>query len=245
MSLSRAVPAILKSDARRVLRDRFLLGMSAYILGLGLLTRWAVPWVHAEVLSRTDVDITPYVPMGVSYFVLVNASVLTGVVGGFLLLESMEERTMRALLVTPVPMSVHLGLPSFVIFAGAAALAIVEATLVGVGTPDGLGLVVSALLCAPTGVVMALLLISIAKNKVEAFATLKITGLIGVVPIAAFFVPMPWQPLAGVVPPYWACKVWWLAVEGEPWGLYALGGVVVSALWVAVLFRRVQRAVRT
>ena len=59
MSVARAVPAILRNDARRLLRDQFLVGASLYILGCALALRWLAPWVQAEILAAKGFDIGP------------------------------------------------------------------------------------------------------------------------------------------------------------------------------------------
>ncbi len=238
MGLARSVPSILLTDLRRLLRDRFLLGTAAYIIGLALALRWVIPWLTAELATRSGFDLEPYLPLGVSYFVLVNASVLTGLVGGFLLLEQREERTLQAVLVTPTPISVQIGTLSMVLVATGAALALVESAAVGVGVPPWPATVTAALLGAPSGVVMALLLVTLAANKVEAFAVMKVTSVVGLVPVVAWFVPDPWQLLAGIVPPYWACRIWWAAAAGEPWGVYVLPGLAVTTAWIWALASR-------
>ncbi len=239
MSLARSVPAIVRNDLRRLLRDQFLTGGAAYIILVAVALRWVIPWVEGELYASSGVDVAPYVPVAVSYFVLVNASVLTGLIGGFLLLEQREERTIRALLVCPPPVGVSLGVVSVLIVLAGTVLAFVEGLIVGRGIPPLGPMAVAAGLCAPTGIVMALALATLADNKVQAFAALKITGVAGLLPVVAWFVPEPWQYLAGLMPPYWACKIWWVAAEGgASWQWMVLPGIGVSAAWIAVLARR-------
>ncbi len=243
MSHPSAARAILTTDARRLLRDRFLLGASAYILVVALALRWLVPWLQAELLAGNRVDITPFVPLGVSYFVVVNASVLTGMVGGFLLLESREERTVKAMLVTPTPLSLALGLLSAVVFLTGALTTLGLSLALGVGVPSTAAAITSALVGAPMGIVMMLILATVASNKVEAFAVMKITGFLGLVPIGAYFLPEPLQFLAGVVPVYWACRIWWTAAAGDPgWAWMVLPGLLVSIAWIVPLLRRFRDA---
>ena len=245
MTYSRAVPAILRNDARRLLRDRFLLGASAYIVGISIALRWLIPLAQAELLASTGFDIGPHVPMGVSYFIVVNASVLTGMVSGFLLLETREERAISALRVTQVPLWVHLATLGAVAMAAGTVLATLEALVVGVGTPPLGAVVAAAALGSPMGLVFALLLATVASNKVEAFAVMKITSILGLVPVGAYFLPEPWQLLGGVVPVFWGCKLWWVAAAGEGgWAWLLLPGLAVSALWIGVLLWRFQRVAR-
>jgi fluoroquinolone transport system permease protein len=245
MGTSRAVGAILRTDGLRLVRDQFLLGASAYVAGCAIALRWVVPWAEAELLRENNFDLAPYVPMGVAYFVVVNASVITGMLGGFLLLESREERTLEAMRVAPTPLGVHLGTLGSVVFLAGVAITIVLSALVGVGVPDWGAVAISALLGAPSGVIMALMLATIASNKVEAFAAMKLISLLGLLTVAAFFVPEPLQYVFGLVPPYWACKIWWLASDGDPsWPHLVAPGVIVSSLWIRWLVPRFLAAAR-
>ncbi len=245
MTTSRAISAVLGNGLLRLLRDQFLLGATAYVVGCAIAMRWVVPWLQAELIRENGFDIAPYVPLGVSYFVLVNASVITGMLGGFLLLEMREERTVKALLVTPTPLALHLGLLSAVILLAGLGTTAALSALVGVGIPGWDALLVSAALGAPTGIVMALILGTVADNKVEAFAVMKLTSILGLLPVGGFFLPEPLQYVVGLTPPYWACKIWWVAAAGEEgWAWLVLPGLLVSAGWIALLLPRFERAAR-
>lgn len=89
---------------------------------------------------------------------------------------------------------------------------------------------------------MALTLATMASNKVEAFAIMKITAFAGFIPIAAFFLPEPHQYMAGIMPHYWGCKLWWSATQGSPSYWVILPGILVSAAWIAFLMPRLRKA---
>lgn len=236
-----AVRAILYNDALRLLRDQFLVGASAYIVALAVALRWVAPWAEAELSASAGFSLAPYVPLAVSYFALVNSTVLTGMLGGFLLLETREERAIHALRVTPTPLWLHLAALGAVVLAAGFALMLTEAAIIGVGVPAAGPAAAAAALVAPMGIVFALILASAASNKVEAFAVMKMTGFLGLVPIGAYFLPEPWQHLAGVVPVYWGCKLWWMAAAGEAGWAWLVGpGLLCSAAWIGLLLRRFQ-----
>ena len=111
-----AVRGILKTDALRILRDRFLIGITAYILFVFVVMRGVIPWITAGVASAWDFDLTPYHPLIVSHFVVQLAAMIPGIVGGFLLLESREEGTVKALLVSPSPLQSYLVVVCVVMF---------------------------------------------------------------------------------------------------------------------------------
>ncbi|TPV96995.1 MAG: hypothetical protein B7733_01895 [Myxococcales bacterium FL481] len=246
MHLTATVFTILASDWRRLRRDKFLVGMSTYVIGVAIASRWIVPWLHAVVFERLSFDIAPFIPMGISYFILVNAAALCGIVGGLLLLESREEGTLRALAVTPTAPMVHLGVLGAQMLVATFGLVCLEALIVGVGCPDSwLAVGTAALLIAPTGHAAGLILSALASTKTEAFALLKAVNVFGLVPLAAFFVPEPLQYIAGLVPSYWPCKIWWVAHDGGDWAWMVVPSVLVSLLWVGAFSWHFQRVARS
>ncbi len=245
MTSTAAVMGMLRTDGLRVRRDRFLLGTAAYIVGISIAMRWALPWITDEVRRRLDFDLIPYHPLIVSHFVVQLAGLLGAVVGGFLLLEGREDRTVKALLVSPVPLSVYLGVVCSVLFVVSAALTIFEGAVIGIGLPPPIALIGAALAGAPAAGGLALLVAAVADTKTEAFAYMKIVGVAPVVASAFYFVPEPWQWLAAIYPPYAASKAYWVAEASTGnWLLWAIVGLVGSAVWLPVLARFFLRAAR-
>jgi fluoroquinolone transport system permease protein len=173
-----------------------------------------------------------------SFFVLM-APTMAGMLIGFLVLDERDDRTLTALLVTPVP------LWSYLLYrlAGPMVLGVVT-TIIGYPIA-GLGrvaygpLLVVALLASLSGVAMALFLAAFAENKVAGLALVKLLNGLAVLPVAAYFVEPPWQWLAGLVPMYWPLKIFWLADQGAAYGLYLLLGLVVNLAVVGLLLKRV------
>ena len=89
---------------------------------------------------------------------------------------------------------------------------------------------VSAVTAAP---LYAMFLGAFAANKVQGFALAKAVGVVMVPCIVAYFVTGPWQNVFGLVPQYWALKVFWLFDEGAVGP--ALGHAVIGLAWQAVL----------
>lgn len=236
---------MLHADGLRLVRDRFIVATALYIVSLSIAMRWALPWVTAEVAARLAFDLTPYHAVMMSHMVVVLVALVGGLVGGFLLLEGREDRTVKAQLVSPVSLSVHVALVSAVLMVVSALLTVVEGVIVGIALPPWPALVLIACAAAPAAPIMALFIASFADNKIEAFAYTKFCGVAVLIPAGASFVPEPWQWIAGVYPQYWAAKAYWVAhAGGSEWPLLALTGIGVSALWVWWMARRFMRAAR-
>ncbi len=235
----KAVLGLLRNDARRVLRDRFLLGGLAYVIAVAIALRWLLPWLSAGLEARWGFALAPWYGLILSYMVLVLGPFMVGFVGGFLLLELREERMITALLVAPFPLGVYLLIAGAVLVVVAVGVVLVEAAIIGIGLPAWPALVAIAAVGALLAPMNALFLATFASNKIEAFALAKLTGLAALAPVGAYFVPMPWQPIAGVVPPYWVARAWWIAEAGLPGWLAWLGaGLAVCAIANVLLARR-------
>lgn len=241
-----ALAALLRNDARRLARDRFLVGTAAYIVAVSIALRWVLPWAARALRARSGFELEPHYPVVVSYLVGILGAVMVGTIGGFLLIEAREERSLRALLVSPLPLRLYAAGGSAVLVVAAAGVILVEGAIVGLALPPWPAFVPIALvagLAAPLG---ALFLAVFARNKVEAFALMKFVSLGALIPVAAAFLPQPWQYLACLFPPFWAVKAWWIAAAGGGgWGWWLAGGALTSAAALALLLRRFARVARS
>jgi fluoroquinolone transport system permease protein len=183
---------LLRRDMRGIYRDRFLLLLAGYALGLAVITRVAVRWVP---ILHIELYIAP--------MVIVFAGSLIGLVGGFTMIE--ERETGTALLLRVLPLSrarlTAYWIVTVTTFCGAVTLA--SATLYGL-RPQDVGsfalLVLAASLSAP---LIMLLLGAVATNKIEGIAIGKIISGSALVLISLFVLPANWQLLLIWYPWYW------------------------------------------
>lgn len=240
-----AVLAMWRTDGLRFQRDRFLLGMSIYVVAISVSMRWAIPWIAGEVERRFAFGLSPYFPLVVSHFVIQLTGLLVGILGGILLLEGREDRTVKALLVSPVSLGAHVAVLGTALSGACVVLTVLESALIGIALPPLTALLGIALAGAPAAVLFALFIGTVAENKTEAFAYMKIVSVLPVFASAAWFVPEPWQWMAVVYPPFAASKAYWVAVAGaQTWSWWVLVGLLSSALWLPVLARSFMAAAR-
>ncbi|MEO2018737.1 MAG: hypothetical protein ABGZ53_30685 [Fuerstiella sp.] len=240
-----ALRGMLNADALRMVRDRFLVGITVYILCVLPVMRGIIQWVTTEVASQWAFDLTPYHPLIVSTLVVQSFPVLPGLIFGLLLLESRENETVKALLVSPNPLSSYIWVTCVVMFVSAALLTVISAAIIALALPPWPALIGVGLAAAPASAIYALLLATVANNKVQAFAYMKLFGIGAWFVIVAWFLPEPWQWLVAIYPPYCASKAYWVAeAGGNAWPLWVLAGLVSSAVWVVVLQRLFLNAAR-
>lgn len=243
MSYVRAMRGLFRADALRVARDRFLVGAAVYLFATGAAMRWVLPAVTAGVRRRWQVDLEPYFPLITSYFVIGLGAMAVGVVGGFILLELREERSIVALRVSPFPLRLYVAGFSLIIALVGAGVALAEAAIIGLGLPPWNMLPAIALVGGSGASVVAMYLGAFPSNKVEAFAHMKFVSVVAAVPLGAYFLPGSWQYLACLAPPFWTMKAWWVAeAGGGSWPVWTVGGGLTTMGLVTFFSSRFQAA---
>jgi fluoroquinolone transport system permease protein len=219
-------------DAHNVARDSMLRWIALFTPAFGLLFRFAAPPVADPLRRQFNFDLVAYYPLLMSFLPLIAAGMI-GTAVGFLLLDQRDDQTLTALLVTPLSLGDYLryrlgGLMLLSVVFGA-----IMVPLAGLTATTPLQAVVSAVTAAPLAPIYALFLGTFAANKVQGFALAKAVGVVMVPCIISYFVRGPWQSAFGVVPHYWALKVFWLFDEGAT--AVALVHALIGLVWQAVL----------
>jgi fluoroquinolone transport system permease protein len=231
--------ALTRTDLRNVWRDAFLKYMLVYPFVLGPALRFLIPRFTSGMAEV--IDLTAYYPLLVALFGLILPPVLTGVTVGFLLLDERDARTLVALQVTPFTLIHYLAYRLLLPFAVGLLAAYALPPLLNLLPFRPLATFPLILTSALAGPLYTLLLASFANNKVQGLAVMKGLGFFVIAPVAAWFVPEPWQYLLGVVPTYWPVKAFWVMYSGGNSWLPLLIGALwhIVALWLALhLFRR-------
>ncbi|GAA4920067.1 fluoroquinolone transport system permease protein [Stackebrandtia albiflava] len=228
-----------RNDLRNIRRDSLLLGVLAGpFIYSG--SSWAVAPLTEFLQREYQFDLTPYVPLIVSAFLVLGPIAVLGAVCGLILLEDKDQRTLAALHVTPAhPASypVYRLVMMVLVVVVSETAAILISPLTGF---DDLSwalpvTVVSGLLATAVGLVMA----AWARNKVEGLAVIRALGLvIFMLPLIPWFVDSPWSWAFGVLPSFWPAKATWAAMAGDDFWPAVIIGAVYNGLLVAVLIRR-------
>jgi fluoroquinolone transport system permease protein len=238
MALANAVRGLGPIDVKSVLRDSMLRWMFALPVLVALLMRWGVPAVANRLRLQFGFELEPYYALITSFMILISP-MLVGVVIGFLLLDQRDDGTLAALQVTPLSLNGYLVYRVTAPILIGAILTMVVIPIAGLVEMGPLALVVVAIAAAPFGPLYALFLAGYANNKVQGFALMKAAGILSWPPIIAYFLPIVWQWIMGIVPTYWPVKVFWMLEAGESgWLPYLVIGIVYQALLMLPLLRR-------
>lgn len=241
--MARAIRAFGTNDLRNVLRDSTLLTfVLAPLFGVAVL-RLLVPVAATYLERRYGFDLTGYYPLLLSLFLLGLPLGFGGLVG-FMVLDERDDDTLTALRVTPASLTGYAGyrISTAIVLSLVYTLGCIPLT--GLAPPEQLpNLIPAALLAALFSPVVALLLISLANNKVEGLALSKAFGIFILGPLAAYFIGTNWQLLLGVLPTYWSAKALWMAADGGNFWPYILAGLAYHLLLLTLLLRRLRRKI--
>ena len=239
----KSIRGLVRSDIRNASRDSTSVFMIAYPFILAVVLRWLIPVATAGLSARFNIDLSQYNPLIVTFFGLLIMPQLFGSILGFLLLDERDDNTLTALQVTPLSTASFFGYRLL-----QPAILTILATLLTVPLLNIYDISIWRLL--PIALVMAmgapiygLMLASLANNKVQGLAILKGLGIFLLGPMLAWFVAEPWASLFGIFPNYWPAKAFWLLLEGQTYWGYLLVGILVSVVWIVLLFRNFQRVI--
>ncbi|GAA2351401.1 fluoroquinolones efflux ABC transporter permease [Saccharopolyspora halophila] len=234
--------ALVGKDLRGLLREPLLIGLLIAPVAWTLMVRLPLPAVSVMVRERFGLELGDYHALILTGFLVLTAPVVTGGLAGLMALDERDEGTLQALRVSPLPMSVYVRYR-----AGAA---LVLTTVITLLTTWGTGLLPAAavpgtllvgVLGGSCALLVALLLLGFAGNKVEGVAIIRALGLLlAGVPLVPYFLDPAWQWPFGIVPTYWPSKTFWVVFDGGTWWPYLAIGLAYNALLVWPLYRRVR-----
>jgi fluoroquinolone transport system permease protein len=242
MNVGVAFRALGPIDLRSIRRDSILLWLIALPLVVGIGVRLGLPPLEDALLAEFGFEFAPYRELLVGFAFVLLAPMLVGFVTGFLLLDERDDNTLSAVLVTPVSLESYLvyriGAPLLL----CTLVSLVSISISGIETISWPKWMAVALLASLEAPLIALVLASVAENKVSGFALTKGFQAVLMVPIYAWFLELPWQLLAGVVPTYWPLRAYWSesASEAGFWIYLAIGFATHIGL-LAWLLRRFDR----
>jgi fluoroquinolone transport system permease protein len=227
------------ADVRNVNRDSLLRLMLVYPWIMAVLLRWVIPWAAEGFADQFDVR--PYYGMLTSFFGAMLMPQLFGYVIGFMLLDERDDGTLTALRVTPLSLDRYLSYKLIVPVLVSIVAVYIFVPVVGLIDVPFAPLAPIAVLAALEGPVFALLLVSLAGNKVQGLAVMKGLSLLLVTPIVAYFVPEPWQWLFGLAPTFWPVKAFWQLLAGEAWWPTVVLGLIINGAVLLLLLRHFKR----
>ncbi|MDY6966456.1 MAG: hypothetical protein SVM80_10910 [Halobacteriota archaeon] len=219
------------NDFRNIRRDPILIyGLMGPLIAM-LVTRLFVPQVE-----QIPSVYYPYIAI----LTILISPIVFGFIAGFILLDEKDDNVLMALKVLPITTVAFVtyrmifSVTFSFVYTIIAILILSNLVIVPISS-----IIPIAILIAIEAPIIALILFTFSKNKVEGVALLKGLNFVFIlIPVVALFIPSRLQYLAGVIPMFWPAKAFVEVVSGNAdiWG-YVLLGVVVHLIYLGGLLR--------
>ncbi len=235
--------ALAAADSRILWRDPLLGWVLLLPLSVALMLRLLIPPI-TDALAENGFRLEPFYPLIMSGY-LMTAPGIVGMVVGFMLLDERDARTLSALRVTPLSIRQYLGYRltgPLIVGTLTTLLAYPLAGLTSMPLSILVPIAVVAGLSAPT---LSLVLAIAAPNKVAGFAVVKVLNLVNLLPLVAYFVSMPAQLLAGILPAFWPMRAFWAAAVQQPIAPFLIAGTASALAALLLTVRLFEKRVGT
>jgi hypothetical protein len=228
----RLVPASI--DAANAFRNPLALALAASPLVLAAAIRLGLPPLAAWLSRAHGVELTGLEPLIYSGLILLHVPYIFGTLATLLLLDDLDEGSLRALSVSPLGIRGYLRYRTAAT-ALAALVAVAAASLIA-GAPNTIGwqrLAPAWLLAAGCASLVPLTTATLANNRVQGFGILKVLGLAYYLPLLGWTLHGWASLLVGALPTYWAAALTWGDRAPNPLAAILAGSGIVAL--VAIL----------
>ena len=218
---------------RQIMRDGMLFALIPAPVMIGLLFRLGIPFVNRAIEEKLSFSLLPWYGL-VDGLLICLTPMLTAMITAFLLLEERDEGISAFYQVTPTAgssyMVARIGFPM--------AWAILVTSIITLICRLS-GLSVMAVLCCSLvstlmGIALAMMVVTIASNRVEGLALSKLMGISLLGLVAVWAVPAPYAYLAAFLPSFWIGRI--IAEGLAPFSLAM--ALSLCAIWIFIFTRR-------
>ncbi len=236
----KTILAAFRQFVRAIWADAMLAACLFGPVIMAVALRFGVPALEGVIERAGGVPqaLTPYYAL-FDLFLSMMTPLLLCFAGVMVVLEELDDGTAKYLMVTPLQKRGYLTSRLILLTVISVPYNVVLVALLSLsGMALGMNLL-AALVNALVSISVAMLVVGLAKNKVEGMALVKLSGFFFLGYIAAYFVAQPLAFAAGVLPGYWLA----LMVRGDA-PLWALPAAAVACAWIAGLYGRFRRRIQ-
>ena len=236
-----AVRSFAGVDRRTLLGDRILLLLVAGVPLIALGVRWASGpgLVWAE--NRFGIHLAGDLPMLWAFVLVVHTPVMFGAVAGLLFLEDRDAGLLPAVILTRASLVTLLAYRLTALVLVTSAAVAVGVVVAGAEHEAGAaGVFVSATAAGVVASVPAMLLATVARDRIQGMALMKAMGVPLYLPLAWWFVDTPAGWLFAVLPTGWLVRTFW-APSLAAAVAYAAGGIIMVSAFLVTVQPRLRR----
>ncbi|MFW5847746.1 MAG: hypothetical protein ACOCVF_02390 [bacterium] len=228
---------ILKSEIKNITRDSMYLFFVFYPVILGIVGYYLIPYLNSQVSEGS------FVPEIAAMMLILLTGYIFGAITAFTLLDDKDDNVLISLKVTPISVKAYVFVKLFISFIfGFIATIVIILTTNFLSGSSIINILLISILGALQAPGVALIVNSFSTNKVEGFVIMKMSGLILVFPVIAFFI-QTWQEIFLVFAPgFWPARL--IQIELLPQinvnftiQIYFILGVIYNILFVYLFMK--------
>lgn len=214
-------------------KDGMLLVLVPAPFLVGIFFKFSIPFVNNILTNELAFSITPWYGLADGLLICLTP-IFVAMISAFLLLEEKDEGISDFYQVTPAEgysyLLARIGIPMIWSFIATIAIS----TVFTISSLSFEIILASALISNFTGIFLAMMIVSIAGNRIEGLALSKLMG-IGFIGLASvWFVPAPYCFIVAFLPSFWIGK---LLIDGINTFSFMLG-LLSCFLWIAFFTRK-------
>ena len=234
---------VLKNDGRLIRRDSILIGMFIFIVYIGTVLHFGLPWLDNYLASagilpneNNSRRLADFFPLITANLIIYTGPNIIGAVFAFIILGEKDENTLSALLVSPLSPGRYISYRIILVFLATSFTVAFLFIYVNQALPAWPALLAVVIGSGQTGVIILLAMIITADGRVQGMTYSKFISFFGYMLIASWWVPEPFQFLFGLFPPFWITKAYWAWLAGENlWLLYFSAGLLFQGAVIRLL----------
>lgn len=219
---------LLKMGLRQLFTDGMLVMLLIAPLMIGLVFRFGIPVLNTVLTEKLDFSLLPWYPL-VDAFMIMLTPCMVGMTGAFLILDECDEGTALYYRITPTEGPFYLAARIGIPMVWGAVSSIATVLIFGISGMPLLQILVGSIMSALAGTFVAMMVVSLAGNKVEGLAVSKLSGIIFAGMFVAWFAPAPYKYTSAFLPSFWLGEVLKNGVNLLP----VVAGIVVCVIWIA------------
>ncbi len=227
---------LLKLDIKTISRDFILILLLPVPLFLAILLRLGLQILQQFLLKW--VDLIPFYPL-ILIFVIVLGPMLVGMVSGLMLVDEADENIIPAIAVTPLGKTGYLIHRLISPFIWTFLILLPVPLITGIADTNYFIYIPVIFTASMGSPIEALLIAVLSRNKIEAMAIGKMTGLLITAPFISWFAPAPWKFIALILPSFWTSESYFSITQNSLlFPVYIGGGIIINGIFILFLLKK-------
>jgi len=223
--------ALTRNDVKHIFRDRTLTALFIMPVVLVLALRFGFPHLVARLPLLLDYNRVFLA------FICCLLSAFPAFIVSFIMLDEKDDGLFTVFRVMPISaMSFILYRTALIVALGALSSG-AAMLLTGLVEPDLPRELVTALLFGLSAPLVALIVVTVAKNKIEGVTVLKGLNLLLMLPLVSFFTSSPFKVILGVIPIYWVYQAAAEPAFGAGFLMSSAAAVALDLACLALVYR--------